>query len=599
MPEELSENETASSMNDAEEVISYSPALEAIRQPIAGDNPCGGKVTYDEHFQKVKEEVNRIGSVSTSIDQEKALSGEENTSILGEIKNIDYQMIVDLSRDILQNKSKDLSVAAYMGVGLFHTNGIVGIAEGLEILNILVQEFWEGLYPPIRRMAARKNALQFLFTKWSNELENVDVTGEDRAPLEKSIAVNKELQSFCMKEMEQHAPVWSGLTSKLNQTLRKVPKPVAPPPEETPVKPSPTPAPPATVSPAPSAETATPASDMSVQSAPQQQAPTPSAAPSIVPDQEWLSSSQANQSMIRAISFLREQNRTLPVPYRLARVLRWDQMISEPPNENGKTRVEPPNVQRRTYLSSLLQKNQWEKLAVEGEASFQQSPFHFWLDLQRLIVAAMEQLDASFESAREAILWETALLVKRLPGLPTLVFNDGTPFAEPLTLDWIEDIVKPALGKGASSVAGIVSPLEDGEDTLSGCYVDAKKLLAKGDLPGALDKLLAGTGEDRTRKHRYRRRLYIASLCISGNKPSIARPVLEELRDEIELFSLDEWEPGLAIETWKNLYKCYNALIESGAKSFDDLFRERADQAFERICRLDITAALTSVRKGS
>jgi hypothetical protein len=135
---------------------------------------------------------------------------------------------------------------------------------------------------------------------------------------------------------------------------------------------------------------------------------------------------------------------------------------------------------------------------------------------------------------------------------------------------------------------------------MSGAFEEAKKILGKGDLAGAVAALDAYPSADRSRRSEFMRRLYIAMLCIRANQIPLARPLLEELDQVIAKFELHEWEPQLALEVWTNLKKCCESLSSGAPAALRQAYLDQATQAFERICRLDISTALAmaGVRKG-
>jgi type VI secretion system protein VasJ len=248
-------------------------------------------------------------------------------------------------------------------------------------------------------------------------------------------------------------------------------------------------------------------------------------------------------------------------------------------------------VQRRNYFTGLQQSGQWDKLLDEGEVTFAQPPFHLWLDLQRLIVAAMDALGSDFQNARMAILQELAILLQRVSKLSSLTFSDGTRFADPATQSWIEETVLPVLGGEAGGMGpGLVA----GDGELAGQFDEAKKILSKGDLAGAVAYLQNGALPDTSRKARFRRRLYVATLCMRGNQPKLARPLLEDLSEEIEKFALAEWEPPLALEVWTNLKQCYESLVAAAPPAGKQLLQENAEHVFEKMCRVNVSYALAT-----
>ena len=541
--EEASAEETsaaeAAAAADAAGEERRSPLLQAIREPIAGDAPAGEKVTYDDDFQQLKGQINSLESATGATD---------------------FEQVVTLGEKILTEKSKDLSTVCYMALGLARQQGAEGVAEGLGAARVLVDVFWEDLYPAQRRMAGRRNALQFLADRLKEELLRFDDPVEaDREPLRRAQEDLEALQAFCMEEMGEHAPAFSGIKSALEKVIGRLPEPEPDEPEEE------------AEAQGPSASGAAPAGPGELQSA-----------------------ADAQQAVTRAAAFLREQGEEPnPVPYRLLRVLRWGILQQAPPHENGQTRIDPPLEQRRTYLSGLLEQGEHETLVAEAEASFQNSPFHFWLDLQRLLAAALDAQGEAWAPVHEAVLEETALLVHRLPELPALAFRDGTPFADPLTRDWIDAQVRSL--RSANSAAPQNGTAAEGEAgaALDEQYRAARQQLGSGDLPGALAAMREGEAQDASAEERFRRRLYVAELCVKGQHPAVARPLLEHLDADVERHALDDWDPPLALQVWTNLHACYRALVRTAPQAQKQTLTEAAQVVFEKICRLDAARALS------
>jgi type VI secretion system protein VasJ len=172
-----------------------------------------------------------------------------------------------------------------------------------------------------------------------------------------------------------------------------------------------------------------------------------------------------------------------------------------------------------------------------------------------------------------------------------LTFSDGTRFADAATQSWIEETVMPVLGSGEAGGAG--PSTAELESHMVSLFDEAKKLAAKGDVAAAIAYLQEGAAIDTSGKNRFRRRLYMATLCLRGGQPKMARPMLEDLSEEIDKFSLAAWEPPLALEVWKSLHDCYGALAASAPPAGKPALLEHADRVFEKLCRLDLSYALT------
>ncbi|NBB85617.1 MAG: type VI secretion system protein TssA [Bacteroidetes bacterium] len=514
--------------------------VDRVAQPITDDAPCGEDVKYDDDFQAVKQQINQIGSVR----------GE-----------VDFDKVVSKSYHILETKSKDLMTASYLSLALARTRGSDGALEGLLVLHTLMRSFWEGLHPqkPIRR----RNALQFVSDRLQDAFELWDPPQpEEREALELAVEASAAIQAYAMAALGEQAPALSGLTNGLRERVRRLPKP--PEPEDEASRPS--------------------ADDTSGDTSGEGPAPTRATGPRAA----VASAADARSAVIEAATFLRDTDATNLVPYRLLRSLRWDILTDAPPNENNVTRLEPPLEQRRTYLRGLLEKGEHETLLTEGERSFQDGTFHVWLDLQRLIISALNGLGAAYAPLAEALTTDLAVLVRRVPALLTLRFTDDTPFAEGLTVEWIDTTVRPTLAaEGATS--GKAQQSEEA-DPLADAYAEARTQSGS-DLAAALATLQA-VAPDGTQRFTFRRRLYEATLCTRAGQHTVARALLESLADDIRRHQLHMWEPRLALAAQKELYACYTALASKAAPANKAALHEKSQQALDAIAQMDAAQAL-------
>jgi type VI secretion system protein VasJ len=565
-----------------EQAAPLSPFLQGVKTPIPGGNPGGADISYSEEFLKIKSEIDRIGMVSGKVDQtrvsqdarelervrnirdskERAAAEQalRQGATLSESTGPDFQLIIELGSKVLTEKSKDIRVACYVCLALWRIRKLPGLADGLGAISILVREFWEVMYPPVNRIAGRCGAMEFLIPYLSEGLRSAELSADDRALLEAAKGTAKDLESDLKAKVPDSPPPFITLLKALDDTIVRLPKPSV--------------AKPAGVAPAVG----------------EGGAALPGAALPAGAEGEPKSLQAAIDLIRRSCAFLRTQDRKNAASYRMMRSMRWDPLGVEPPNENGRTKIEPPPAPRRTYFAGLRQNAQWDKLLEEGEAGFAQPPYHFWLDLQAFIVSALDALGPEFQQARNAVLQELAILLQRVPRLPSLTFTDGTAFASPATQSWIEETVLPVLGGAGSAGSPSTSGIRDGR--MASAFAQARKILDRGDLAGAVGSLQNTAVPDGSRRSSFEKRLYTALLCIRGNQVPMARPLLEELAEEIDRYALGDWDPFLALETWKHLHRSYETLAATGPAQSKQQMLDLAAKVFEKICRLDTGYAL-------
>jgi type VI secretion system protein ImpA len=119
-----------------------SPAVldvEALTGPIPGENPAGSTVpfTVRADLDEARKEIN-----PDDFDADDPTRPET-------AKYADWNGVVRLATQILQESSKDLLVAARLTEALTRLHGFAGLRDGLKLMRVLVEGNWEHLYPEI------------------------------------------------------------------------------------------------------------------------------------------------------------------------------------------------------------------------------------------------------------------------------------------------------------------------------------------------------------------------------------------------------------------------------------------------------------------
>lgn len=533
--------------------------VDQITAPIREDAPCGDDATYDDDFQDVK---NAVDELSTASD------------------DFDFDVIASKSLNLLTTTTKDLRVGVYFVLGKTQVQGIEGLAVGLAGLRALMETFWDDMHPAKRRAAARRNALQFVADRLTPWMERQSFGLTDTEALHRARSDLKAIQAFSTEALGENAPALSGLAAAFDRIVTRLEKRAE---TQSPSASSTTEAtsPSKPVRPGDGAPGSTPSGSMP-------SPPSPSIPLQASPD--GLSFGDAARSVVAIAAALRSKDATRPEPYQLLRVMRWGVFRSEPPSDgDGVTELPPPDDEMRRALPTILERGAFETVVEEGETAFQAGTFHCWLDLQRYLAQALGDLGPSYAEVRTVIQRETAALVRRLPGLPRLSFKDGTPFASPETVAWIE-----TLGDASdTSSRGIEAREGDASDVsvLASLFDEARTVLADADLDAALDVLTDAVTDDASGQARFLRRLYAARLCLDGGKPEVARPMLEALDRAVDAHGLATWNPDLALSVWTRLYTCYRRLPDDAGTNGVAL-DDAAARIYAKICELDPQTAL-------
>ena len=144
----------------------------------------------------------------------------------------------------------------------------------------------------------------------------------------------------------------------------------------------------------------------------------------------------------RVADYCRKKELSNPTAYRLAGWRRGAPWNPLPFSEDGRTNIPPPYT--ADSLRGLLGEGQDEALVRAAEQNLVE--YIFWLDLNFWASEGLGRMGEGHQAAAEVVRRETALLLRRLPGLEDLKFSDGTPFAGDDTREWIKGLVAGAGG---------------------------------------------------------------------------------------------------------------------------------------------------------
>jgi type VI secretion system protein VasJ len=461
-----------------------------------------------------------------------------------------YEVMGEASRRFLTKKSKDMRALGYLALASAMNDGLDSFGETVTAYCRLVMEHWDDIHP--KRPTARVNAL-----KWLNGERNLALLAEVNggATYETLQAASEklaELRGFCDQKFPDNPPSFAGFIKLVNELAEKH-KPRAV--EET-----------------PAAETS---------------ASSTSAAPAQGP---IASSDDAYMAIQNGAYWLLENGKADPLPYRLIRMLKWSPLQEAIPNNGGRTMIPAPYATALEAFRNLYDNQQWADLAKNGEEAFSGEGMLFWLDLQRYICAALVGQDPAYAACSKAIRTELALLLSRLPTLPSLSFEDGTPFADGITQEWIQSDVLSLLGGGGGGGPAPIKKKGDvGEE-----QKQAGILLGEGKLEAALQILRTGLANDSSEKNNFDRKLIIADMLFKSGKAHVARSILEDLKSIIGTYSLLRWDPELCVTVYHLSQKVYMALMQSADDGQKPAFWEKAVEMHAQIAKLDPVLAVSA-----
>ena len=510
--------------------MTTSAISELGKQPFDGASPAGSEVRGEPAFDQLEAELSKLSSPVHSA-------------------SIDWNRITRLSAELLSTKGKDLLVACYLTGGLFETRSLTGMADGLQVIADMLATYWDTLYPPLKRIRGRRNAIQWLIDRIQQRATEVAWTSlppQDASLVARLLASLQTIDLVLMDKDSEAPSVRSLLTM-----VRALP---------------------------------TIAEEVLAQARPSAEPASAKAAIEASPPVEIDSNDQAEQvlgevcaQMEPIAQWLLNADLANPLPYRLDRLAAWTPINSLPPVLSGYTRIPGPASQLVDALVKLKISQADEDLVNFAEA--QLATFPFWLDLNSVCAAALERMGSRFDAAQREVCGETVRLVARLPGIEKLVFATGLPFADDETTDWLAGLAAAQMSTDASG-----GPRE--RDAIAVVLGNALALAASHDLNGAVSCLQQQLALGNTPKEDFFLRIRLCELLVTERPGAALEAFALSLMDGIDRHQLVDWEPALALDALQVAYKVMTRNEDNKAA---------ADSLLKRIVMLDAGTAVRLV----
>ncbi|WP_233805184.1 type VI secretion system protein TssA [Paraburkholderia sp. HP33-1] len=468
----------------------------------------------------------------------------------GKLSGIDDGLIVRSCEQLLKETGKDLRLAGYYACARLRQDGPAGFADGLELSAALVDRFGGAVLPA--RAEARKGALEMLAT--TRVLELLESRGEFAlVDLERALAALDVLVTLTGGWPEAARPNLQPLVSRFERKEGM-----------------------AGTGGAESVQVVLPATASVSFGA-------------IASTRDLL-----DQARTMA-TWLRDQENGYLSSVRLVRSVRWDTLHEVPPSDAAShTRLVAPRAELRAQMKRLVLQKQWHELLERVEGAFMEGVNHLWFDLQYFQHVALDHMGAPYSAWRESLRADFALFLERLLGIERLAFNDGTPFADDSTLEWIARHAVVRDLEAGESVAPL--PVSAGsEDGHAGDWPEieaqARDLTERDGIEAAFAWLEALPGM-KTDRHRYLQRLVMARLADHAGRPDTALALLTELDAAARSLPLTRWEPALVFEVKQQLTRAFKAM--SNRKDADKpALARRIGELQAELAVLDPARALT------
>ncbi|KWC31118.1 type VI secretion system protein ImpA [Burkholderia ubonensis] len=516
--------------------------------------PAGTGVRADARFDALHAELTKLASPGAS-------------------GHVDWCAVLNLAAGLLRERGKDLLVACYLAGALLQLGGAAGLRCGLEVVGDLVERHWDAMSPPVSRMRARRGALQWLLDRVDGMRDApcdgayaADLVEQLRAAARRldALLAQRDDDAPTMRAINAFAnrlPVESGDSNETNETkvsgaMGEFSASVAAPKVEH----------------APAEPTGRLASRANADAAHQ-----PTSLADAADRERALADALAQLHRI-ATAF--SQAHLADVRgFRLRRFACWSSVHTLPDTEegSGRTQLAAPNAKVVDVAKGIDEHS--EPADAVRFAEEQAQAFPLWLDLQRIAARALARMDGDCTDAQREVEAAVHALLARLPGLDSLKFADGTPFADDATRAWLAGLCAPG---GAAKVASIppsspvalapqLPPSTTGQPELArrDAHVDdtvdhACVLAASGQFDLALDAIQQMIDRAPSAERRLKARILLCELARDHWSHEIPDAFARSVIEPIRRHDLLEWNPELALD---GLCAAYTLLIRQDRDS--------------------------------
>ncbi len=523
--------------------------IEKITSAISADNPSGNSATYEDEFESIDLEIKKLSSIQQL--------------------DVDWGVVHDNCVSLLSRKTKDLTLTCYLTASLFEKQGYQGLAEGLNIQQLISTKFWASLYPEKKRMRGRSAAINWLNQRLTVATKRKKPTAKEHSQLEDVFKLVDELNQFYSHEITENTPSLLELSRQLNEYRSSL---LSTANKQTKSKDT----------------TAIENSSDKIETSKKSTVPgdinnTGADNDPVKLKTEDFSTSETSkiyrdiqQSIRPLVTDLRSQRLNNPHHFYLNRIASWISVTDIPVHEKNKTQLVAPAKEVIATLQSKIKSADYEAAITQIEVLLPQSPF--WFDAQRLSVLAMKEMGRSYEGATKMVASQTKSFCQRFPDLLKMRFSDGTPFASEQFKNWIK--------KEADKNVALTTN-NSSDQALDSKLVKKVAQLSENDkLDEAMVVLQQKISDSGSKKTRMSLRLLQAATCANNERHDLAYPLYLALDKEQQKHRLESWDPEVASQILLGLLNSLRDLTVS------DSTQHSIDEQLivERLCRLNIAS---------
>ncbi|WP_426753318.1 type VI secretion system protein TssA [Myxococcus sp. Y35] len=188
------------------------PTLEQLRErarpwaePVPGASPAGVQAKHEPAYEAVAMEVAKLESPASDA--------------------VRWDDVVAGASDLLKHTTKDLWLASYLAYGLYATRGVDGAATGAAVLAEVTERYWPDLFPEMKRLRGRANAVAWFVERLGRILPTVEQSTVSAAPLDALTVAVKRLSQVSRERFSDMAPAFGPLQDAIARLRAGLPAP--------------------------------------------------------------------------------------------------------------------------------------------------------------------------------------------------------------------------------------------------------------------------------------------------------------------------------------------------------------------------------------
>ncbi|MDD5119129.1 MAG: type VI secretion system protein TssA [Sulfuricurvum sp.] len=449
----------------------------------------------------------------------------------------DWKFVSSECEKLLLTQTKDIKLLSWWGYAQYKLNGLEGFRYAIEVMNRTLEHFGKELFPKSSR--AKWGALSWFETVINFQIiqdRQIGISIDDAETyLELLRVFQKSVQAVCEVDDRLFSEACRLLEVKVSEKKRRDEND-KPKVSTTPISVSDN---------SPSGEITNDADAIKVLN-------------------------QLKKNAEQLAHYWRECQIDDGRAVRLTRMISWLEIDGLPLVQNGNTMLNPPSSERIDQIDSLISEGKKDAALQIIENVIFRSPFWLFGHFKAFELYESIQKNKAASEVRNMLI----SFVNSNEGVAELKFRDGTPFVPSQMREWLNEQTR----------GGIVGEESDKPvDTLALIGEQCYELVNKKNSKEAMEMLQRSFRDAGSQEEKFRWRLLHAQVALAAGKPLMALALIEELEREIEHFSLEEWQPELVAEVYRFYLNSFNRT---------QIEREKYDIAFQRLCRVDMAAAI-------